>query len=59
MPTDLTLDTDGMLSGVPTETGSFAFDAKATDENLCSVVNPYTLEVLDNPDIIFRDGFDG
>lgn len=59
LPTDLTLDTDGMLSGVPTETGSFAFDAKATDENLCSVVNPYTLEVLDNPDIIFRDGFDG
>ena len=36
LPAGLTLSTDGVLSGTPTQTGSFPIVVKATDANGCT-----------------------
>jgi hypothetical protein len=50
---------DGLLSGVPTEVGNDNFTVRAVDANSCQADQAYALAVGENPDVIFRDGFDG
>ena len=46
MPAGLTLASNGVLSGTPTETGSFPITVKATDSNGCSGIGPtYNLTI--------------
>ena len=46
LPTGLSLATSGVLSGTPTQTGSFSLTVRATDANGCVGVGaPYTLVV--------------
>ena len=45
LPGGLTLSPSGTLSGVPIQTGSFAFTVTATDANACAVSQAYTLAV--------------
>jgi uncharacterized repeat protein (TIGR01451 family) len=66
LPTGMTLSSGGVLSGTPTEAGSFTISVIATDENLCSgnvsltfstscptvTVNPATL-----PDAALRTAY--
>ena len=48
LPTGLSLATTGLLSGTPTQVGSFTLTLKATDASGCSVVSaPYVLTVLE------------
>ncbi len=50
LPTGVTLNTAGLLSGTPTQSGSFPFVVKATDSNGCSGMMEYTL-LVDCPPI--------
>ena len=59
LPPDLVLATDGVLGGTPTAIGPYAFHVKATDANACSAEHAYSLDVSEDPDVIFRDGFEG
>ncbi|MDQ3014078.1 MAG: Ig domain-containing protein, partial [Acidobacteriota bacterium] len=43
LPAGITLSSAGVLSGTPTQTGSFSFTVTATDANNCTGVRPYTL----------------
>jgi hypothetical protein len=43
LPTGLTLSPTGVLSGTPTETGTFNFGIKATDAGGCAVTNSYSV----------------
>jgi hypothetical protein len=46
LPAGLTLAANGVLSGTPTQTGSFPITVKATDSNGCTGVGPtYTLTI--------------
>jgi len=46
LPTGLTLSSGGVLSGTPTQTGTFTITVKATDANGCSGTGPtYTLTI--------------
>jgi uncharacterized repeat protein (TIGR01451 family) len=45
LPAGLTLSPSGTLSGVPTQSGSFAFIVTATDANGCVTTQAYTLSV--------------
>ena len=46
LPAGITLSSGGVLSGTPTQTGSFPITVKATDANGCSGVGPtYTLTI--------------
>ena len=45
LPSGLTLDPNGVLSGVPVQPGSFPFVIKATDANGCSGTVNYTLTI--------------
>ncbi|MEA2239569.1 MAG: hypothetical protein QOC81_4293 [Thermoanaerobaculia bacterium] len=46
LPAGLTLASNGVLSGTPTQTGSFTITVKATDSNGCSGTGaPYTLTI--------------
>nr|MDQ5871014.1 Ig domain-containing protein [Acidobacteriota bacterium] len=45
LPAGLTLSSAGVLSGVPAQSGSFAFTVTATDANGCAVSQTYTLAV--------------
>jgi len=46
LPTGLTLAANGVLSGTPTQTGTFPITVKATDANGCSGTGPtYTLTI--------------
>ena len=46
LPAGLTLAANGVLSGTPTQTGSFPITVKATDSNGCSGIGPtYTLTI--------------
>ena len=46
LPTGLTLSSAGVLSGTPTQTGSFPITVKATDSNGCSGTGPtYNLTI--------------
>jgi hypothetical protein len=46
LPTGLSLGANGVLSGTPTQSGSFAITVKATDSNGCSGTGPtYTLVI--------------
>jgi hypothetical protein len=46
LPSGLTLSSAGVLSGTPTQTGSFPITVKATDSNGCSGTGPtYTLVI--------------
>ncbi len=45
LPNGLTLSAAGVISGTPTEGGSFDVTVKATDANLCSGTRAYTLTV--------------
>jgi hypothetical protein len=45
LPTGLTLSAAGVLSGVPTATGTFSFSIRATDAAGCSASRAYTLWV--------------
>ncbi|GAB3493294.1 hypothetical protein GCM10027341_08410 [Spirosoma knui] len=48
LPSGLSLTQDGVLSGTPTESGSFAITVRATDANGCSGVSAtYTLLIND------------
>lgn len=52
LPTGLTLHPSGLLSGTPTQTGSFPITVQATDANLCTGTSAtYTLEVKAPPGI--------
>jgi len=59
LPPDLALAPDGVLGGTPTAIGSYAFHVTATDANACSAERAYSLDVSEDPDVIFRDGFEG
>lgn len=58
-PPGLSLASDGVLSGMPTLLGPFAFHVEATDANSCVAQQSYALGVFEDPDLIFRNGFDG
>lgn len=45
MPDGLSLSTAGVLSGVPTQAGSFQFTVRATTETLCTTTRSYTLVI--------------
>lgn len=45
LPPGLTLSTAGLISGTPTTSGSFDFDITATDNNGCTGVRTYTLDI--------------
>jgi len=46
LPTGLTLASNGVLSGTPTQTGSFPITVKATDSNGCTGIGPtYNLTI--------------
>ena len=46
LPTGLTLASNGVLSGTPTQTGTFPITVKATDSNGCTGTGPtYTLTI--------------
>ncbi len=59
LPPDLVLAADGLLSGTPTAIGPYAFHVAATDANACGVEHAYAFEVGEDPDVIFRNGFEG
>ncbi len=54
LPAGLTLTAGGILSGTTTATGTFNFQITATDANLCTGVQNYTLNVLcpANPSVV-------
>ncbi|GAB4056412.1 beta strand repeat-containing protein [Spirosoma litoris] len=53
LPDGLSLSTTGVLSGTPTESGSFTITVQATDVNGCSGVGAsYVLTIIDNTPII-------
>ncbi|GAB4006809.1 hypothetical protein GCM10028808_09410 [Spirosoma migulaei] len=53
LPTGLNLSTTGVLSGTPTQSGSFPITVRATDVNGCSGVGAtYILTIVDNTPII-------
>jgi hypothetical protein len=45
LPTGITLSTGGLLSGTPTQTGSFPITVTATDKNACAGSAGYTLVI--------------
>jgi hypothetical protein len=45
LPGGLALSTTGLLSGTPTQSGTFAFTASATDANLVIAHHDFTLVV--------------
>jgi hypothetical protein len=45
LPAGLTLSTGGLLSGIPTQTGTFPITVKATDSNGCMNTVGYTLSI--------------
>jgi hypothetical protein len=45
LPTGLTLATSGLLSGLPTQTGTFPMTVTATDSNQCTGTANYTLTI--------------
>jgi RHS repeat-associated protein len=49
LPTGLTLGTEGILSGTPTATGTFAFTIRATDAFNCQTSRDYTVTITDCP----------
>jgi hypothetical protein len=59
LPPGITLQVDGTLAGTPTTLGTFNFTISATDTNTCLVEQAYTLNIVADPDLIFRNGFDG
>ena len=46
LPNGMTLSSGGMLSGTPTQTGSFPITVKATDSNGCVGTQPATLTIV-------------
>ncbi len=48
LPAGLSLSSDGILSGTPTETGSFSFDIAVTDGDE-AISRSFTLDVLEAP----------
>ncbi|WP_461141634.1 putative Ig domain-containing protein, partial [Spirosoma pomorum] len=53
LPDGLTLSTSGVLSGTPTQGGSFTITVRATDANGCSGVGAaYVLTIVDNTPLI-------
>ncbi|WP_165798896.1 putative Ig domain-containing protein [Shimia abyssi] len=67
LPAGLTLDTNGLISGTPTQTGSFQFTAEVTDAQDNTGQRTYTLVVealttlaispTDLPEAMFRTGY--
>ena len=51
LPAGLTLATNGLLSGTPTNGGNFNFTVTATDANGCAGARAYTLPVIVPPTI--------
>ena len=52
LPTGLTLSAAGVLSGTPTQTGSFPITVKVTDANACTGTGPsYNLNIAPPPGI--------
>ena len=57
LPTGLTLATTGVLSGTPTEGGSFTITVRATGNNGCTGVgSPYVLDVTAIPVAVINTG---
>ncbi|MEZ0484434.1 putative Ig domain-containing protein [Fibrella aquatica] len=53
LPTGLTLSAAGVLSGTPTQSGSFTITVRATDANGCSATgSAYVLTIVDNRPVI-------
>jgi len=53
LPQGLVLASTGVLSGTPSQTGTFPITATATDRNGCSGTSPaYTLRIVAMPDIM-------
>jgi PKD repeat protein len=52
LPPGLALSPTGVLSGTPTQTGSFSLTVTATDANGCPGVQGYTVVVTDPPPVI-------
>ena len=57
LPAGLTLATNGVLSGTPTETGSFPIDVTVTDDNGCTGTGAtYTLIISSGDALMFAEG---
>lgn len=55
LPPGLSLNgSNGTLSGVPTQVGSFDFTLSVTDGNLAVVTAPFTVQVNDIPPLVFN-----
>ena len=55
LPTGLSLSSAGVLSGTPTQTGSFPITVKATDSNTCSGTGAsYTLVISNSTIVVFN-----
>jgi subtilisin-like proprotein convertase family protein len=54
LPSGLTLSSTGQLSGTPDTAGNFSFTVTATDANLCTGSQAYTIDV---EDCLFCDDF--
>jgi uncharacterized repeat protein (TIGR01451 family) len=52
LPPGLTLSSDGMVTGTPTQSGVFAFRVFAFDVNACSGSREYALRITDAPPTI-------
>lgn len=58
LPAGLRLFADGTLSGTPALAGSHAFGVTATDALACVLSQAYSLTVVADAEIVYRDGFD-
>lgn len=51
LPSGLSLEADGKITGIPTELGSFAFAVQVADSSMAKVERNYVLKILNSPRI--------
>jgi len=56
LPANMTLSSSGVLSGAPTQSGTFNFTVQATDQNNCTGTKDYTLVIRTCPNITLLPG---
>lgn len=57
LPDGLTLNTTGMVSGIPTRIGVFGFTVRLTDQESRSETKTFSMTI--HPQSLFKDSFDG